>query len=78
MDYLVGYHDYSVLVSLSLIHCIGLRGDDVAEALATICVTNTKLRRVRLEFISPLPVMRLLGTRQVPLEELEINLPGVC
>ena len=67
----------------TLIHCIGFGGglgggDDVAEALATICAVNMKLRRVELEFISPLPVMKSLGTRQVPLEELVIDPPDVC
>ena len=65
----------------TLVHCIG-RGDDddddVAEALVNICAVNTKLRRVKSESISPLPVMKLLGTRQVPLEELEIHPPEVC
>ena len=70
----------------TLVHCIGLGGDDddddggddVAEALATTCVVNTKLRRVKLEYIPPLPVMKLLATRQVPLEELVILPPWVC
>ena len=64
----------------TLVHCIGDGGDydDVAEALANIGVDNTKLRRVELEYISPLPVMQSLGTRQVPLEELVITPPWVC
>ena len=63
----------------TLVHCIGYGvHDDAAEALANIGVDNTKLRRVQLEFISPLPVMQTLGTRQVPLEELVINPPWVC
>ena len=67
----------------TLVHCIGFGGgddddDDVAEALATTCVENTKLRRVQLEYIPPLPVMKLLATRQVPLEELVIHPPLVC
>ena len=63
----------------SLVHCIGLRsGGDVAETLATTCDVNTKLRRVQLEYISPLPVMESLAARQVPLEELEIVPHLVC
>ena len=63
----------------TLVHCIGLGGDDdVVEALATTCVENTKLRRVKLEYIPPLPVMKSLATRQVPLEQLEIFPPPVC
>ena len=63
----------------TLVHCIGLDDDDddVAEALATTCAVNTKLRTVNL-IIPPLPVMKLLGTRQVPLEEFEILPPLVC
>ena len=52
--------------------------DDAAEALANIGVDNTKLRRVQLKCITPLPVMQSLGTRQVPLEELEVVPPLVC
>ena len=87
MDRLVGYHDYSVLVScipsnnmFTLVHCIGHDDDDdddVAEALANICAVNIKLRRVQSDFISPLPVMKSLATRQVPLEELVIQPPRV-
>ena len=65
----------------TLVHCIGLvggGGDDVAEALAATCVANTKLRRVEMRNISPLPVMKSFATRQVPLEELEIHPPKVC
>ena len=62
----------------TLVHCIGRDDYDVAEALATTCVVNTKLSRVELDYISPLPVMKSLGTRQVPLEELEIHPPVVC
>ena len=61
----------------SLVHCIG-SGGDVAEALATTCDVNTKLRRVQLGNISPLPVMESLAARQVPLEELKIVPPLVC
>ena len=51
---------------------------DVAEALAK-CVVNTKLRRVVMLFLPPLPVMRALTTREVPLEELVIQYPPwVC
>ena len=53
-------------------------GGDVAEALANICDVNTKLRRVELGNISPLPVMKSLAARQVPLEELDIFQPLVC
>ena len=67
----------------TLVHCIGRYDDDydyddAAKALANIGVDNTKLRRVELEYISPLPVMQSLGTRQVPLEELVIHPPLVC
>ena len=69
----------------TLVHCIGHGDDDddyddvaVAEALATTCVVNTKLRRVKIQSISPLPVMKSLATRQVPLQELEIHSPLVC
>ena len=65
----------------TLVHCIELGGDDdddVAEALATTCVVNTKLRRVKIQSISPLPVMKSLATRQVPLEQLVIYPPLVC
>ena len=70
----------------TLLHCLGLGlgdfvvggYDDVAEALANICDVNTKLRRVQLEYISPLPVMESLAARQVPLEELDIFPPSVC
>ena len=68
----------------TLVHCIGypylddIDYDDAAEALANIGVDNTKLRRVELKYISPLPVMQSLGTRQVPLEELVITPPEVC
>ena len=62
----------------TLVHCIGPDDDDVAEALATTCVVNTKLRRVEIGYISPLPVMKSLATRQLPLEELEIHPPLVC
>ena len=64
----------------TLVHCIGFGDDDddVAEALATTCVENTKLRRVQLEYIPPLPVMKSLATRQVPLEELVIFPSPVC
>ena len=61
----------------TLVHCIG-DDDDVAESLATTCVVNTKLRRVAMINVSPLPVMKTLATRQVPLEELEIDPPWVC
>ena len=49
----------------------------VAEALATTCAVNVKLRRVRMRDISPLPLMRSLATRKVPLEELQITFPFV-
>ena len=66
----------------TLVHCIGLGGDDddddVAEALATTCAVNTKLRRVKFGYIPPIHVMKSLGTRQVPLEELVIFPPPVC
>ena len=69
----------------TLLHCIGLGDDvgggdddDVAEALATTCAVNTKLRRVELKNIPPIHVMALLATRQVPLEELDIFPPVVC
>ena len=67
----------------TLVHCIGYYNEDydyydAAEALAIIGVDNTKLWRVQLTFISPLPVMQSLGTRQVPLEELVIHPPIVC
>ena len=67
----------------TLVHCIGYLDDDydyddAAKALANIGVDNTKLRRVELDYISPLPVMQSLGTRQVPLEELVITPPEVC
>ena len=52
--------------------------DDVAEVLATTCVANTNLTRVKMVDIEPLPVMKSLTTRQVPLEELEIDTPSVC
>ena len=63
----------------TLVHCIGDDDDDVAEALTTTCVVNTKLRRVAIigSFLY-LPVMKILATRQVPLEELEIDPPWVC
>ena len=48
------------------------REHDVAEALAK-CVVNTKLRRVEMEHLPPLPVMKALTTRDVPLEELVIH-----
>jgi hypothetical protein len=44
---------------------------DVAEALAK-CAVNTKLRRVVMEGLPPLPVMKGLTTREAPLEELII------
>ena len=47
---------------------------DVAEALAK-CVVNTKLRRVEMEDPPPLPVMKALTTREVPLEELVMKVP---
>ena len=50
---------------------------DVAEALAK-CVVNTKLRRVVMVGLPPLPVMKALTTRKVPLEELMIYSLGVC
>ena len=51
---------------------------DVAEALAK-CVVNTKLRRVEMKGLPPLPVIEALTTREVPLEELEIYSPyWVC
>ena len=54
------------------------RGEhDVAEALAK-CVVNTKLRRVKIQSLPPLPVMKGLTTREVPLEELVISPPWVC
>ena len=64
----------------TLAPCIGPDDDDndVAESLVTTCDVNTKLRRVVILLMSPLPVMKLLATRQVPLEELEINPPRVC
>ena len=49
----------------------------VAEALATTCAVNVKLQRVRMRDISPLPLMRSLATRKVPLEELQITFPFV-
>ena len=67
-----------------LVHCIGRRDDDdVAKALATTCVANTKLKGVQILDVLPLPVMKSLATRQVPLEELkiippEIHTPWVC
>ena len=52
--------------------------DDVAEALAT-CVVSLKLRRVVMWYLPPLPVIKALTTREVPLEELEILPPlWVC
>ena len=63
----------------TLVRCIGHDDDDdVAESLATTCVVNTKLGRFKIGFISPIPVMKLLATRQVPLQELEISPPVVC
>ena len=51
---------------------------DVAEALAK-CVVNSKLRRVAMWSLPPLPVMKGLTTREVPLEELVImDPPWVC
>ena len=51
---------------------------DVAEALAK-CVVYTKLRRVEMEDLPPLPVMKGLTTRKVQLEELVIQYPHqVC
>ena len=43
----------------TFVHCIGPPDDDddVAEALATSCVVNTKLRRVKIEYMSPLLVI---------------------
>ena len=87
MKVVLTYHDNSVFgffspqidnMFTSLI-CIGEEGnDDVAEAVATTCVVNTKLRRVAIWRISPLPVMKSLASRQVLLEELEIYPPWVC
>ena len=80
-------HDRSViffhpnLIACSLPQCAGSvhSGDDVvAEALATTCVANTNLRSVMMMFIPPLPVMKSLTTRQVPLEELVIGAALVC
>ena len=45
--------------------------DDVAEALAT-CIVNTKLMKVEVWNISPIPVMRSLASREVPLGELDM------
>ena len=60
----------------NLVHCLGDGG--VVETLANTCVVNTKLKRVESMFISSLPVMKSLGTRQVPLEELVIHSLMVC
>ena len=57
---------------------LGVNDNDASEALAITCVANTKLKRVKMMDISPLPVMKLLTTRQVPLEKLVINPPLVC
>ena len=69
------------LIPCSLPQCVTSGDDDdedVAKALATICVANTKLGRVKIAIVSPLPVMKSLSTREVPLEELQINPPLVC
>jgi hypothetical protein len=51
---------------------------DVAEALAK-CVVNPVLRRVEMWFLPPLPVIKALTRREVPLEELVIQSPPwVC
>ena len=51
---------------------------DIAEALAK-CVVYTKLRRVEMQSLPPLPVIKALTTREVPLEELVIIDPHwVC
>ena len=50
---------------------------DVAKALAK-CVVNPKLRRVVMWSLPPLPVMKGLTTREVPLEELVICPHWVC
>ena len=51
---------------------------DVAEALAK-CVVNAELRRVEIEGLPALPVMKALTTREVALEELVIHSPHwVC
>ena len=74
------YHDncYSFMVFHLELITSAWNDEDVAKALATICVANTKLRRVRMAFVSPLPVMKSLSTREVPLEELQIDPPLVC
>ena len=61
---------------------IGLNSPDggeygVAEALAK-CVVYTELRRVEMVFLPPLPVLKSLTTREVPLEELVIYPHLVC
>ena len=73
------YHTYKI-DSLFILHCIAHDNcdDDVAEALATTCVVNTKLRKVSILYISPLPAMKSLAMREVPLEELVIYAPWVC
>ena len=50
----------------------------VAEALAK-CVVSIQLRRVEMWSLPPLPLMKGLTTREVPLEELVIMFPyWVC
>ena len=83
-----GCHDNSVivfnleLITCSLPQCVGsgmLDDENVAKALATICVANTNLRKVNMIlFTSPLLVMESLSTREVPLEELIIGPSLVC
>ena len=50
---------------------------DVAQALAK-CVVNVQLRRVLIRYLPTLPLMKLLTTREVPLEELVISPLWVC
>ena len=55
------------------------RSDEVASAVATCGQAMRQLRKLSIEYINPLPLLRALGNRDCPLEHVTVTVPPmVC
>ena len=72
----------NAVVELMLFSSLGLHGmsgsDEVASALATCGQAMHQLRKLTINYINPLPLLRALGDRDCPLEHVTVINPWVC